>query len=101
MLQAFREMKKMDGGMVLMEEGEKIASLELPIGGGLSASPVDELIVEEMELKKALSKRGYKHGDAVYTFLFLQSTHLPYVRATQLGLYNVMKNEILIPVTER
>lgn len=101
MLQAFREMKKMDGGMVLMEDGEKIACLELPIAGGLSALPVDKLIEEEIQLKNALRERGYHHGDAVYTFLFLQSTHLPYVRATQLGLYNVMKNEILIPVTER
>lgn len=101
MLKAFREMKRISGGMVLMEKGERIACLELPIGGGLSASPVGELIEEEMEMKKALSERGYKHGDAVYTFLFLQSTHLPYVRATQIGLYNVMKNEILIPVSER
>ncbi|MDN4608291.1 adenine deaminase C-terminal domain-containing protein [Sporosarcina highlanderae] len=101
MLNAFREMKKMRGGMVLYEDGKVVASIPLPIGGGLSAENVEVLIEQEIELKKALSERGYKHGDAVYTFLFLQSTHLPYVRATQVGLYNVMKNEVIIPSMER
>ncbi|CAM3209614.1 adenine deaminase C-terminal domain-containing protein [Filibacter tadaridae] len=101
MLHAFNEMKRIGGGMVLTEDGETVATLPLPIGGGLSAEPVGKLIVQEMELKKALKNRGYEFGDAVYTFLFLQSTHLPYVRITQLGLYDVMKNEVLIPVTGR
>lgn len=101
MKQAFDEMKRMNGGMVLVEDGEVVASIALPIGGGLSASSVERLIEEEVALKEALATRGYQHGDAVYTFLFLQSTHLPYVRATQLGLYHVMKNEVIIPSVER
>lgn len=101
MLLAFNEMKRMQGGMVLHEDGKVVASIPLPIGGGLSAMNVELLIEKEMELKKSLAERGYKHGDAVYTFLFLQSTHLPYVRATQIGLYNVMKNEVIIPSAER
>ena len=101
MLLAFNEMKRMQGGMVLLEFGKVAASIPLPIGGGLSATNVESLIEEEIELKKSLTERGYQHGDAVYTFLFLQSTHLPYVRATQIGLYNVMKNEVIIPSVER
>lgn len=101
MLHAFREMKRMRGGMVLHENGKVTASIPLPIGGGLSAENVEVLIEQELKLKKALFERGYTHGDAVYTFLFLQSTHLPYVRATQVGLYNVMKNEVIIPSMER
>lgn len=98
---AFDEMKRMAGGMVLVEDGEVVASVALPIGGGLSDSSVNSLIEEEVALKQALAARGYEHGDAVYTCLFLQSTHLPYVRATQLGLYHVMKNEVIIPSVER
>ncbi|MDW0117915.1 adenine deaminase C-terminal domain-containing protein [Sporosarcina thermotolerans] len=101
MFRAFREMKQMRGGMVLHEDGKIAASIPLPISGGLSAENVEVLIEQELKLKKALLERGYKHGDAVYTFLFLQSTHLPYVRATQIGLYNVMKNEVIIPSKER
>ncbi|WP_252504250.1 adenine deaminase C-terminal domain-containing protein [Sporosarcina sp. Marseille-Q4943] len=101
MLLAFREMKRLKGGMVLIEDGEVAASIPLSIGGGLSAEHMDVLIEQESALKRALAERGYKHGDAVYTFLFLQSTHLPYIRATQVGLYQVMKNEVIIPATER
>ncbi|MFC5603854.1 adenine deaminase C-terminal domain-containing protein [Sporosarcina koreensis] len=101
MMLAFREMKRMNGGMVLVEDGEVIASIPLKIGGGLSAERMEVLIEQEVALKKALAERGYKHGDAVYTFLFMQSTHLPYIRATQVGLYQVMKNEVIIPATER
>ncbi|WP_342506497.1 adenine deaminase C-terminal domain-containing protein [Sporosarcina sp. FSL K6-2383] len=101
MLNAFNEMKRIGGGMVLYENGDIVATLPLAIGGGLSVEPVETLITQELALKKALTERGHKHGDAVYTFLFLQSTHLPYIRITQMGLFDVLKNEVLIPVTER
>ncbi|MFD1203536.1 adenine deaminase C-terminal domain-containing protein [Sporosarcina contaminans] len=101
MLHAFNEMKRMSGGMVLTENGRVVEALSLPIGGGLSEEKVDVLIDQERALKKALKDRGYGHGDAVYTFLFLQSTHLPYVRVSQSGLYQVMKNEWIIPANER
>lgn len=87
--------------MVLTENGDVRATVPLPISGSLSSEPLEQLIAQELELKKALTERGHIHGDAVYTFLFLQSTHLPYIRITQLGLYDVMKNEVLVPATER
>ncbi|MDS9473148.1 adenine deaminase C-terminal domain-containing protein [Sporosarcina pasteurii] len=101
MLQAFNEIKRIGGGMVLIEQGEPIVTLPLPIGGGLSNEPVEVLMEQEIMLKSALKERGYHHTDAVYTFLFLQSTHLPYVRMTPIGIYDVMKNKVLVPVTER
>lgn len=101
MQQAFEELKRLGGGMVLIENGEPIVTLPLPIAGGLSSEAVEVLTEQEIRLKEALKERGYHHTDAVYTFLFLQSTHLPYVRMTPLGIYDVMKNKVLVPVTER
>ncbi|MBO0601645.1 adenine deaminase [Sporosarcina sp. E16_3] len=98
---AFKEIKRIGGGMVLSENGGIVATLPLPIGGGLSAEPVHKLIEQELELKRALAERGYTKGDAVYTLLFLQSTHLPYIRITQMGMYDVMKKEIIVPATGR
>ncbi|MGX9136134.1 adenine deaminase C-terminal domain-containing protein [Rummeliibacillus sp. JY-2-4R] len=101
MLQAFHEMKKMNGGMVIVENGSVIESLPLPLGGGLSTEPLEKLIEQEKALKQALAERGYKHGDAFYTLLFLQSTHLPYIRITQRGIFDVMKKKVLFPSVMR
>lgn len=101
MLQAFNEMKRIDGGIVLIENGEPIVTIPLSIAGSLSKEPLEVLMEQELLLKKALKERGYRHIDAIYTFLFLQSTHLPYVRITPVGIYDVMKNKVLVPVTER
>lgn len=101
MLAAFNEIKRIGGGMVLTENGKIIATLPLPIGGGISEEPMEKLMQQEIEIKLALKERGYTYSDAVYTFLFLQSTHLPYIRMTQVGIYDVLAKKVLIPVTER
>ena len=36
-----------------------VATLPLPIGGGLSAEPMEKLIAQELEIKEALKERGY------------------------------------------
>lgn len=101
MWMAFDELKRLKGGIVLVEDGETVCSLPLPIGGVMSELPMEELIPQEMALKEALKERGYTKGDAVYTLLFLQATHLPYVRITQKGIYDVMNKKILFPAFMR
>ncbi|WP_040225026.1 adenine deaminase C-terminal domain-containing protein [Bhargavaea cecembensis] len=98
---AFDRLKEIGGGIALTEHGEVISELPLDIGGVLSSQPLPELIENEKELKAELRKRGYRHGDAVYTLLFLMSTHLPYVRITQKGIYDVMNRKILFPALMR
>ena len=101
MKRAFDEIKNIGGGMALAENGKIIETLQLAVAGGLSVQPMEVIIEEELAMKKALGQRGYAHGDAVYTLLFLQSVHLPYVRITPVGVLQVMKNELLIPHIER
>ncbi|WP_409367018.1 adenine deaminase C-terminal domain-containing protein [Lysinibacillus sp. 38-6] len=101
MLKAFEEMKAMGGGIVLVEKGEVIASVPLTIGGLLYQGDVEDLTVKELALKQALAERGYRLGDAIYTLLFLQSTHLPYIRITPKGIFDVMKNKLLLPAVMR
>lgn len=98
---AFEQLKRMGGGMVLVEEGKVIANIPLPIGGALSNERMETIIEQEAALKKAFMERGYSHGDVIYSLLFIQSTHLPYIRITQIGLYDVMNKQILIPTKER
>ncbi len=101
MKKAFLEMKKLNGGIVLVEDGEVIASIPLTIGGTLYDGPVEELIEKESALISALKDRGYHHTDAIYTLLFLQSTHLPYIRITPRGIFDVMKKKVMLPAVMR
>ena len=101
MLFAFEELKRMKGGIVLVEDAEVVAAIPLTIAGSLYAGDVERLIPLERALKDALKLRGYHHSDAIYTLLFLQSTHLPYIRITPRGLFDVMKNTVLLPSVMR
>ncbi|WP_214793070.1 MULTISPECIES: adenine deaminase C-terminal domain-containing protein [unclassified Exiguobacterium] len=101
MLTAFERMKQLGGGIVLVDRGEIIAEIPLPLCGMTSKEPIEQLIVQEEGLRSELLTRGYKFEDPIYTLLFLASTHLPYVRATPLGIYEVMKKQILFPAILR
>lgn len=101
MVRAFDQLKKIGGGIVLAENEKIVCELPLIIGGILSDQPVDLLREQERTLKSELQLRGYAKGDAVYSLLFLQSTHLPYIRITQLGIVDVLKNKVLLPITKR
>ncbi|WP_254901159.1 adenine deaminase C-terminal domain-containing protein [Tuberibacillus sp. Marseille-P3662] len=96
MLVAFRRMKAMGGGMVLAEDGHILSQVPLPLAGGMSSLPMEALMQQEEALTEKLRERGYNHADPVYSLLFLSSIHLPYVRITQQGLYDVMNNKILL-----
>lgn len=98
---AFAKLKEMNGGVVLVENDEVVAKLELPIGGFITELPIKRLVEEEKKLKEAVRVRGYKFSDVIYTLLFLQSTHLPYIRITQVGIYDVMKNTVMLPSVMR
>ncbi|SIT92893.1 adenine deaminase C-terminal domain-containing protein [Edaphobacillus lindanitolerans] len=98
---AFDRMKEIGGGLVLAEGGEVVSELPLGLAGVMSDKPMEALMEDEKTIKAELRARGYKHGDAVYTLLFLMSTHLPYVRITQKGIYDVMNRKVLFPALMR
>ncbi|WP_017754516.1 adenine deaminase C-terminal domain-containing protein [Calidifontibacillus oryziterrae] len=97
MLKAFKRMKEMGGGFVLVENGEVIHEVRLPLLGVMSNKSINELMGDEQELFDLLRERGYPFIDPVYTLLFLSSTHLPYIRVTPQGIFDVMKKVVLFP----
>lgn len=98
---AFNRLKELGGGIVLTEHGEVIHEVPLTLKGVMSNKEVPELIKEENELKKLLRERGYRFADPVYTLSFFSTTHLPYIRVTQRGVYDVMNKTILFPTIMR
>ncbi|RHW32085.1 adenine deaminase [Lysinibacillus yapensis] len=98
---AFHELKRINGGIVLAENNEVVVSIPLKISGRFYDGTMEELIAYEKQLTKALKERGYAHSDAIYTLFFLQSTHLPYIRITPRGIYDVMKKKVMLPAVMR
>ncbi len=98
---AFNRMKELGGGIVLAEDNKIVHEIPLKLAGLMSDKKMNEVIEEEKQLKVHLKERGYRHDDPIYTLLFLQSTHLPYIRVTQQGIYDVMKKTVLFPTIMR
>ncbi|AKO90982.1 adenosine deaminase [Priestia filamentosa] len=101
MIAAFNRMKEIGGGIVLAEDGEIVTEIPLKLNGLMSEKPLSALQEEEKKMREALVERGYEHCDPIYTLLFLSSTHLPYIRLTPRGLYDVMNKNILFPTVMR
>ncbi|SFB23571.1 MULTISPECIES: adenine deaminase C-terminal domain-containing protein [unclassified Bacillus (in: firmicutes)] len=97
MMLAFNRMKEMGGGIVVTENNEVLHEISLSLNGVMSHSNVVEIISDEKKLLAILSERGYHFSDPIYSLLFFSSTHLPYIRITQQGMYDVLNKMILFP----
>lgn len=42
-----------------------------------------------------LQERGYTYNDPAFTILFFSATHLPFIRVTPIGLYDVKSSKVL------
>lgn len=101
MKRAFKRMKELGGGIVLAEDGEIIHEIPLPLSGIMSDQPFEKIMEMEEKLRNLLADRGYLYDDPIYSLLFLTSTHLPYIRLTSQGMYDVMKKTVLFPTIMR
>lgn len=101
MIAAFNRMKELGGGIVASENGVPVKEIPLRLHGIMSSHPVKQLMVEEKELLGYLREKGYSFADPIYSLLFFSSTHLPYIRITQSGIFDVMKKTVLFPTIMR
>ncbi len=95
MLTAFHRVKELGGGMVIAEKNEVLHEIALPLLGIMSNLKMSELIQEEKQLVKLLKERGYAYDDPAFTILFFSATHLPFIRVTPIGLYDVKNSKVM------
>lgn len=101
MFTAFNRMKEIGGGIVCCENGVITQEIPLQLNGIMSVKKIEELINEENKLFEYLKKCGYQFEDPIHSMLFLSATHLPYIRVTQQGMYDVMNKMVLFPTIMR
>ncbi|WP_048600854.1 adenine deaminase C-terminal domain-containing protein [Rubeoparvulum massiliense] len=100
MARAVEELRSMEGGIVIIESGEVLYRLPLPLAGMVSDLDLDQLIPQTEEFVRLLQERGYTHADPIYSLFFFTSTHLPLVRLTPQGLYHVKEGRVLYPAEQ-
>ncbi|MFL0488515.1 adenosine deaminase [Bacillus sp. AFS054943] len=95
MLTAFHRVKELGGGMVIAEKNEVLHEIALPLLGIMSDVNMSDLIQEEKKMVNLLQERGYAYNDPAFTILFFSATHLPFIRVTPIGLYDVKSSKVV------
>ena len=98
MVQAASKVKEMEGGVAIVEGGECILEIPLPLAGMMTTDPTFKTAVNyQNQLMEAVKARGYPFHDILYTMLFLTCDFLPGLRLTPHGVYEVKKDEVVLP----
>jgi adenine deaminase len=89
MLVAAREVERMRGGLVAVEEGNVLAALPLPVAGLMSDRPYEEVNAGVKALLDAAHDLGSPLHDPFMTLSFLALPVIPALKLTDKGLVDV------------
>jgi len=96
MVKAAEEIKRIHGGFLLVQGGEVIASLPLPIYGLMTESPPSEFLSAHEKLLELLYEAGVSHDiDPLLTLSFLALPVIPEIRLTDKGVFDVLSSKFI------
>lgn len=94
-LVAIQAVNEMDGGFVLVVDGQVQASVPLPIGGLVSPLPVEQLVPKLQALDHAAAALGCTLEHPCMTLSFLSLSVIPSLKLTDQGLVHVAGAQIV------
>lgn len=97
---AVNELVKHGGGQVVVNKGEVLALLELPVAGIVTDLQPNELARKEVELKNAANQLGCKLPDPLFYLSFLPITAIPDLAITDGGNVDYTKLEYFDPILD-
>ncbi|GHO58272.1 adenine deaminase [Ktedonobacter robiniae] len=86
---AVREIERLQGGLVVVANGEIIATLPLPLGGIVSPQPVEEVARDLEGLDQVVTEMGVKIAHPFGFLSFLALSVVPSLKITDLGILDV------------
>ncbi len=99
MLFAARGLAELGGGLIAVENGNILAALPLPLGGILSADPLERVLDQLNALHAAAHGLGIpENRDPFMPLAFLGLTVIPQLKLSCFGLLDVARGEI-VPVS--
>jgi len=94
-LRAIEEVESLQGGLVVCANHEILVSLPLPIAGLLSPEPVEVVVAQFEELKRAAASLGNLPPAPFAILSFLALPVIPELRLTDLGLVDVNEFKLI------
>lgn len=94
MAKAVSEIVKMQGGMVVVNKGKRIAHLTLNFAGLMSTEAIDKVIEKRKKIKKAVKEMGCELESPFMTMSFLSLPVIPELKITEKGLIDVINQEV-------
>ena len=94
MYYAAKELVKSQGGKIVVNNGQTLAHLPLPIAGLMSDRPLEEVIKKVNELNIAAKEIGCTINDPFMSMAFLSLSVIPELKITDKGLIDSNKFEV-------
>jgi len=95
--QAVKEIERMQGGFVVVDQGEVKCSLPLPIAGLMSQEKAEEVGSQMEKLSQAAREIGVILENPFLTLSFLSLPVIPELKITDQGLVDVCESRIISP----
>ncbi len=95
-LMAANRLIELQGGIVLVQNGQVSAELALPVAGLMSARPIDETSKKIREIETRLRDGGVLWREPLFFLFWLGMEVAPYFRVTDQGLFDT-ENGTVIP----
>jgi len=92
---AVNRIHDLQGGAIVVDNGNIIAELPMPIFGAVSDLPMVEIAQKNEALKKAVAKLGITFPDPLLTLITLTGAAIPYLRICEEGLVNLKHGRTL------
>ena len=92
---AVREAERLQGGLVIVADGQVLSALSLPIAGLLSTEPLEAVVQKFEALKRLARELGCRLADPFATLSFLALPVIPELKLTDLGLVDVLAFKLL------
>lgn len=93
---AVNRLREMKGGLVIVDGGEVLGELALPLGGLFTNDPLEEVNEKLEHCKQEAYKRGVKEGiDPFMTLSFTSLPVIPSLRLTTLGVFDVDQMKLI------
>ncbi|MGM9902808.1 MAG: adenine deaminase C-terminal domain-containing protein [Enterococcus sp.] len=85
-LMAQQKLLEMQGGYVVVNDGQIVAHCPLPIGGIISQAPIEKLGHDLKEVRQAMQRLGYKNRNEIMSFSTLSLPVSPAIKMTDKGM---------------